>query len=196
MNDEMTPYRFYTEFCQIKTPEVIQMLVDATEVRRIKKGDFLAYAGEKQTDICFMIEGLLRGFFLDSRGKDVTDCFGFQSGTPAMAFCRFDGENVSPMTIELLEDGLFFCVPISLILKLQERYLEVTLFYNRVLISALNEHWRIKQVLHQYTALQRYQWFLEVYPDLIGRVSNKNIASFLGMSPETLSRLRRMTRKQ
>jgi len=73
------------------------------------------------------------------------------------------------------------------------------MLYNRVLIAAiaaLDEHWRMKQVLHQYTALQRYQWFLETYPGLVDRVSNKNIASFLGMSPVTLSRLRRTMREQ
>ena len=36
----------------------------------------------------------------------------------------------------------------------------------------------------------RYQWFLKKYPGLIDEVSNKHIASFLGMTPVTLSRLR------
>ena len=196
MTEKMTPYRFYTEFCQIKTPEVIQRLVDATEIRHIRKGEPLISAGETQTEICFLIEGLLRGFFMDTRGKDVTDCFGFQCGTPAIAFCHLNGGTVSPMTIEMLEDSLLFCIPISLVLELQERCLEVTQFYNRALITALNEHWRMQQVLHQYTAPQRYQWFLEAYPGLADRVCNKQIASFLGMSPETLSRLRRTMRKQ
>lgn len=192
----MTPYQFYTDICQIRSPEVIQTLVDATEVRHIKKGGFLIRAGESQPNISFLMEGLLRGFFLDADGKDVTDCFGFRCGTPAMAFCRLGEENISPMTIEMLENSAFYCVPISLILELQVRYPEVTMFYNRVLITALDEHWRMKQVLHQYTALQRYQWFLETYPGLVDRVSNKNIASFLGMSPVTLSRLRRTMREQ
>ncbi|MCD8342041.1 MAG: hypothetical protein LUC87_07835 [Clostridiales bacterium] len=142
------------------------------------------------------MEGLLRGFFLDTGRKDVTDCFGFLCGTPAMAFCQLGEDNISPMTIEVLEDSVFFCVPISLILEMQEHYPEVTMFYNRLLVGALNEHWRMKQVLHQYTALERYQWFLETYPSLVERVSNKNVASFLGMSPVTLSRLKRTLREQ
>lgn len=192
----MTTYQFYTDICQIRTPEAIQLLVNATEVRYVRKGDFLVRAGARQPDICFLTEGLLRGFFLDAGGKDVTDCFGFRCGTPAMAFCQLGEENVSPMTIEVLEDSVFFCVPISLILELEEQYLEVTMFYNRLLVEALNEHWQMKQVLHQYTALQRYQWFLETYPSLVERVSNKNVASFLGMSPVTLSRLKRTLREQ
>ncbi|MCD8354376.1 MAG: Crp/Fnr family transcriptional regulator [Clostridiales bacterium] len=192
----MTSYQFFSDVCQLKNPELLQELVKETEVRYIKKGDFLVRAGEPQPDICFLAEGLLRGFFLDANGKDVTDCFAFQCGTAAMAFCPSGAENISPMNIELLEDGLFFCVPISLLPELQAKYPEVTQFYNRILIAALNEHWRMKQVLHQYTAMQRYQWFLEAYPGLVDRVSSKHIASFLGMSPVTLSRLRRTMREQ
>ena len=46
------------------------------------------------------------------------------------------------------------------------------------------------------TAMQRYQWFLEAYPGFIDKVSNKHIASFLGMTPVTLSRLRRVLREK
>lgn len=52
----------------------------------------------------------------------------------------------------------------------------------------------MKQVLAQCTALQRYQWFLEEYPGIIDQVNNKYIASFLGMTPVSLSRLRRELR--
>lgn len=77
-------------------------------------------------------------------------------------------------------------------LELREQYSEIVELYNRFLISALNEHWKLKQVLVQYSAIQRYQWFMKEYPGLIDRVSNKHIASFLGMTPVTLSRLRRV----
>ena len=43
--------------------------------------------------------------------------------------------------------------------------------------------------------MQRYQWFLENYPGLIHTLNNKHIASFLGMTPVTLSRLRHQLRK-
>ena len=44
--------------------------------------------------------------------------------------------------------------------------------------------------------MERYQWFLARYPGLISTVNNKHIASFLGMTPVTLSRLRRQVREQ
>ncbi len=191
----MTILEFYSNFCQITTPELLQLLVDTTKKCSIKKGEFLVRAGESQPDICFLTKGLLRGFFLDANGKDVTDCFGYRYGTPAMAFCQLGAENISPMSIELLEDGEFLCIPIALILQLQDQYPEILKFYNHILITALNDHWQMKQILHQYTAIQRYQWFLETYPGLVDRVSSKHIASFLRMTPVTLSRIKRTIRE-
>ena len=126
----------------------------------------------------------------------MTDCFSFCCGSTAIPFCQLELNIPAPMTIEVLENAKFFCVPISTVIELQNNYLEVTMLYNQLLIKALNEHWRLKQVLNSYTAVQRYQWFLEEYPGLIDRVSNKYVASFLGMTPVTLSRLRRTLREE
>lgn len=170
--------------------------MNATESRYLKKGECIIRAGEIQNDIYFMETGILRGYFLDVNGKEVTDCFGFRSGAPAMAFCQMELDVPSPLTIEMLEDGKFFCIPIATVADLQSRYPEVLMLYNKLLIEALNEHWKLKQVLIQYSAIQRYEWFLKEYPGLIDRVSNKYIASFLGMTPVTLSRLRRAIREE
>lgn len=113
-----------------------------------------------------------------------------------MPFAQMELNVPSPMAIEILEEGTFFCISISTVLELQKKYLEITLFYNQLLVKALNEHWRLKQVLNQYTATQRYQWFLKEYPGLIYRVKDKFIASFLGMTPVTLSRLRKTLKEE
>ena len=62
--------------------------------------------------------------------------------------------------------------------------------YNHLLTDALKRHWEIKTMLYKCTAKERYEWFLENYPGLIDQVTNKYIASFLRMSPVTLSRLK------
>ena len=79
---------------------------------------------------------------------------------------------------------------------MQKYYEEAMALYNQMLIAALKAHWELKRVLNSYTAAERYQWFLDKYPGLIDKVSNKYIASFLGMTPVTLSRLRRMLREK
>mgnify|MGYP001781001138 CR=1 FL=1 len=184
-------YEFYKNICCLDNENLVQELVETTEVRYLRKGEVIVHVGEVQNDVYFLISGIARGYFLDMNGKDVTDCFSFKCGSTAVSFGQLKMDVPSPMTIEVLEDGEFFCVPISAAMELQKKYLEITLLYNRLLIDALTEHWRLKQILNQYTAIQRYQWFLKEYPGLIYRVKGKYIASFLGMTPVTLSRLRR-----
>ena len=116
---------------------------------------------------------ITRGYFLDVNGKDVTDCFSFRCGSTMMPFSQLELDIPSPMTIEVLEESKFFCVPIATVIELQNNYSEVTTLYNKLLIRALNEHWRLKQVLNSYTAVQRYQWFLEKYSGLINKIKNK-----------------------
>ena len=189
-------YDFYQNVFHLKDKELIHQFSDATKIRCMKRGEYVVRIGEVLNEVYFMEKGITRGYFLDINGKDVTDCFSFSCGSTVMPFCQLELDISAPMTIEVLEDAKFFCIPIFVVIELQNNYVEVTRLYNQLLIKALNEHWKLKQILNSYTAVQRYQWFLEEYPGLIGKVSNKYIASFLGMTPVTLSRLRRTLREE
>ena len=191
----ITPEEFYLNVFGLRDQGLIQEFVKATEIRHLKKGEFVVRIGEVQNDVYILETGIARGFFLDVNGKDITDCFVFQCGSVAIAFNQLELDVPSPMTIEMIEDGNFFCVPISVVIQLQKNYKEALILYNHLLAAAMKTHWDLKRVLNSCTAVQRYQWFLEEYPGLIDRVSNKYIASYLGMTPVTLSRLRRMLRE-
>lgn len=192
----ITAYEFYRNIFHLKDREFIQELVNATEIRHLKKGDCVVHIGEVQKDVYFLETGIARGYFLDINGKDVTDCFGFRCGTAVVSFGQLELDVPSSMTIEMLEEGSFFCIPVAVVIRLQQRYKEAMMLYNQLLIAAMKEHWELKRVLNSYTAVQRYQWFLEEYPGLIDKISNKYIASLLGMTPVTLSRLRRTLREE
>ena len=189
-------YDFYQKVFHLKDKKLIQEFSNATKSRCMKKGEYIVRIGEILNEVIFLEKGITRGYILDVNGKDVTDCFNFGCGSTVMPFCQMKLNIPSPMTMEVLEDAKFFCIPISTVIELQKEYVEVTMLYNQLLIKAFNEHWGLQQVLNSCTAVQRYQWFLEEYPGLIDRVSNKYIASFLGMTPVTLSRLRRILREK
>ena len=93
-------------------------------------------------------------------------------------------------------DSDFLTIPIPEIQRLLERYSELQRLYNQLLIASFSMHWEIKLTLCRDTAMQKYQWFLQKYPGLVDQISNKYIASFLGMTPVTLSKLRRVLREK
>lgn len=137
---------------------------------------------------------MLRGYLLNTKGKELTDCFAYLQGAPIVSCADFGSP--SQICIEALEDSEMISVPLSILESLLGRNMELMTLYNRLLRDALKTHWESKTVLVQYTAVERYQWFLKSYPGLIERVNHKYIASFLGMSPVSLSRTRRVVREQ
>lgn len=185
---------FYVDVLHIKAERLAKELAKITKPMHLRKGEILIHEGDVQDHFVFLTDGILRGFFLDANGRDVTDCFGCQCGAPAVS--SFTNGEPSSVSIEALTACDCLRVPIKQMLVLMKENPELLWIYNWLLQDALRSHWEIKTMVCQHTAMERYQWFLKEYPGLIDKVSNKYIASFLGMTPVTLSRLRRILREK
>ncbi len=185
---------FASRWLGIHDRENIERIKAVSITRSLRKGELLIQGGEVQKWCYFLNYGLFRGFFLDSAGRDLTECFSARPGGTVMS-CLGVTE-ISPIGFEALEDSEVFGVPMALIRTLLEEDTSVVRTYNQILTAALREQWEIKLALCQYDARERYLWFRRTYPALIGRVQNKHIASFLSITPVTLSRLRRTIREE
>lgn len=181
------------EFC-LSDASMLQVLKDESKTKFIPKGTILVEEGALQTHLPFLIEGVFRGFIIDKEGGEITDCFAHRYGDALMG-CHELGES-SNISIEAETDGIVLLIPVRTLREYMND--QPTLFkkYNRVLMEALKRHWEEKILMHRCCAMQRYQWFLKTYPGLIDTLNNKHIASFLGMTPVTLSRLRRQLREE
>lgn len=164
-----------------------------SKIHFLEKGSLLQNIDDISTEIYFLYEGLLRGFFLDVKGNEVTDCFGYIKGTPVVS-C-IDLQEPNRVCIEALENSSLISIPYSILLPLLNSNIELMQLYNRLLKDSLKLHWESKIVLMQYTAAERYKWFLKNYPSLIDRVNHRYIASFLSITPVSLSRIRRAIRE-
>lgn len=191
----MTSEEFYRDILGLKNEELLREMSSATYKVSFKAGQIMFVVGEICNYVDFLEEGLIRGVILDVKGKDITDCFAFRYGETILAsFDRLEMNVPSSYTVEVLEDSTFFRIPMETVIELKEKYFELTLLYNRMLLKSLEEHRATKLALHQLPAVDRYLWFLKEYPDLINRVQHKQIASFLSMTPVTLSRIRKNLR--
>lgn len=177
----------------ISNPDLLQEISDAAVLENVSKGTVLIHAGELQARIFFLVEGVFRGSFLDINGKEITDCIGFQPGTVAMA--SFGFEAPAKVSIEMMTAGKVLSVPTRQLMAMMRKYPELLVLYNKLLTDALAAQWELKVMVYQCTAMQRYEWFLKKFPGLADKISNKHIASYLGMNPVTLSRLRRSVRE-
>lgn len=177
-----------TEYC-----DELQKI--ATE-KTFEKGQ--RFSDTEKNDIMFLITGLLRGYVIDTKGEEITDCFirrYAQACTMDLAVVGCKAEKV--IHVESLEDTKLICFQVCDVIPMLSRAPELLFVVNRAMAQSYIDLWNHKMILYRTTAMERYEWFLKFYPGLINVVPHKYIASFLDMTPVTLSRLRKtMFREQ
>ncbi len=187
------PFRaFYQQVLGATDPQLLQRFSDASHEEVFHKGQRLVRMGEPRSQIYFLKEGILRGFVVDEAGQEVTDCFMFQYGDVLVGA----GDLTQPerLSIQALTDCRVVALPLYLLLQAMD-HPQIMQCYNLQLNAALARHCELKMMLYRCSAMERYQWFRSQYPGLEDVVSGKHLSSFLGITPVTLSRLRRQLRE-
>lgn len=189
----MQLFDFYKNVLQLTDDALVDEVIKATEIKVLRRGEYLIRAGNVPTHMCFLMNGVIRGVILDRNGKDITDCIIFRCGDSAMP----DNDFTQPasITLEALTDCEIICISLVTVVRLLEKYPSLTELYHRLLLLSANLHRGLKIATYQYTAAQRYEWFLKEYPGLIDRISHKYIASLLNMTPVTLSKIRNILKQ-
>lgn len=157
--------------------------------RLYRKKQYVLQEGDICMQINFVVRGCLRMYKIDDKG-----------GTHILQFAAEDNwitdlgsfysEKPSELTIDALEDTMVLRVGHDDLITL---YTQAPKFHRifRVLIenSYVSLQKRLLQTISS-TAEDRYQYFIDTYPHLVNRLPQTQIASFLGITPEFLSRLR------
>lgn len=185
---------FFRDVAGIDDAEVLSALSANATFARYRKGDLVMRAGEVLDRVGFLVSGVVRCFLVDSAGRDVTDCLMARPG--AVLVSSPELAEPSPDSVELLADGEVAFVPLSVVSRLLSTSLAANQLYARMVAEAWREHWEVRRVVSQLRARDRYLWFVEKNPGLMEQVPNKYVASLLGMTPVTLSRLRSELRNE
>ena len=185
--------RFYRSVWSLEDSPLLEGLVQATTYRRLKTGEAVVRVGDPQAYVFFLLSGIVRGCFIGADGQEITDCIRFRHGDALTSCLPFD--KLSPLCIEALVESEVLALPTTALIELF-RFPELVGIYNHYLQEALENHWNVKVALYQYSARERYLWFLREYPGVLGKVQHQHIASFLGITPVTLSRLRRTIQEE
>lgn len=173
----------------IAEPE-FQLLIKKVEFRNIEKGEVLLRPGEVCRHSFFVENGLLRSYTVDDAGKEHIIQFGSENWIVSDRSSAFFNEP-SDLFIDTIEDTEVVLISSDFINEASEISSSFR-NYNQI---ALQNHIRHQQkrinLLLSASAERRYMNFIKLYPDLTLRVPQWMIASYLGITPESLSRVRK-----
>ena len=152
------------------------------------KGAIALNEGEVAHEIVFVGKGMLRQYYYKN-GKDVTEHFSYE-GCIVMCIESFLKQVPTKLIVETLEPVVLYMFPRDMLFKLAKENWEINMFYQKILEYSLivsqikADSWRFE------SARERYNLLLETHPEIIKRAPLAHIASYLLMTPETLSRVR------
>ena len=167
-----------------------QQLIKKVSFKSIEKGEILLRSGEVCKHSFFVENGLLRSYTVDDAGKEHIIQFGSENWIVSDRSSAFFNEP-SDLFIDAIEDTQVVLISSDFINEASEISSSFR-NYNQI---ALQNHIRHQQkrinLLLSASAEKRYMNFIKLYPDLTLRVPQWMIASYLGITPESLSRVRK-----
>ncbi|HLV13832.1 MAG TPA: Crp/Fnr family transcriptional regulator [Xanthomarina sp.] len=171
-------------------PEELKEITSYFEKELIPKNTKLIEQGQISKKLYFVEKGMGRSFYLMEDGKEVTQWF-FGVGKFMTSVDSFFQQSPSIYSLETLEDSLVYSISKENMDFLFSKYHKWEKLGRLVSIQMLSKVVNKLNAVQFQTARERYDYMLAEFPNISQRVPLGYIASYLGMSQETLSRIRR-----
>lgn len=159
------------------------------KVKRLRKRQFLLQAGEVSRAESFVVKGCLRAYYLDVRGHERTVQFALE-GWWIGDMASFASQTPATLTIEAMEDAVLLQIGKEEFETLLNTVPKFERFFRLLLTNAFIAHQRRVLSHLSGSAEERYLRLRTQYPSFERRIPLRHIASYLGVTPEFLSRMR------
>mgnify|MGYP004444697145 FL=1 len=158
---------------------------------KFKKNQLILGEGEICENFYYIHKGLIRQFYVKN-GKEVTEHLGVEGG---MIYCieSLFKEEPTRLQIESLEQSILFAIPKKQLEMVAMHNQNIQILYRKILEKSLINSQVHADLVRFETAQDRYKRFFKMHPQVSLRAPLVYIASYLQMTPETLSRVRAVT---
>lgn len=158
---------------------------------KFKKNQVILQEGEICENFYYIHKGLIRQFYVKN-GKEVTEHLGVEGG---MIYCieSLFNEEPSRLQVEALEQSILFAIPKKRLEQVALHNQNIQILYRKMLERSLINSQIHADLVRFETAQDRYKRFFKMQPQVSLRAPLVYIASYLQMTPETLSRVRAVT---
>jgi len=169
--------------------EIQQAIASIIIIKELPKGHLLLKEGETCRHLGFIAKGIIRAYYYQD-GKDITTWFCMED-EPCVSLSSFISQRPSHEYIELLEDSTLFLVHYDALQDLYKRFPQLNLIGRLVTEKYFLDLANRTLSLQHSSSKDRYLRLLNNRPEIIQRAPLTHIASYLGMTKENLSRIRR-----
>jgi len=158
--------------------------------KKLRKKQYLLQEGDICKNLSFVSKGLLKSYFLDEKGSEHINMFAFE-GWWISDFNSFINQDKAVLTIDAIEETELLMISredyenLMIKIPVMDRYFRI-LYQN----SLITKDYRLI-VSNSFTAEEKYTQFVQKNPEVIQRIPHNLIASYLGLTPETVSRIRK-----
>lgn len=184
-------FRSYVEF----TEEDFQEFLKLVEPFRVKKNELFYTAGSVPKYSPFILKGCMRQYYITDEGNEKTVQF-IEEGTWAGQIGSMRSKTPTNLNLQALED----CEILGITIENADNGLQKFPAYQKYFVTKYPiDHARMLEeaaMIKTEPPELLYQWLLKTKPSLLNRVPQQYIASYLGIRPETLSRIRNKISQQ
>ncbi len=187
-----TEHRALFEYIHKRTPikeSDFSNYCDHFRIKTLKRNEFILRQGAHCDFLAFVNKGCLRLFQYNEEGKVLTRYFAFENkfGTSLSSFIN---QTVSDEYIQAIEPTELLMITRKDFYELVENVPEINVIYRDILEMAYTTTVKRIYNFQGVPALERLKWVMEYQPMILTRLPSKMVASFLGVTPYTLSRLK------
>lgn len=188
MNQTIEIARSFSNNYYPLTQEGIGKLVGIMESQKLAKGEVFVKEGEIAHYLYYIEKGMVRQFYFKNK-RDLTEHISYE-GNVVICLESYLKQEPTRLMAETLEPTIIWKIAWEDINRLAEESKEIGLFYRKIFEKSLLVSQMKADNMRFETAQDRYKKFMELHPEIIKRAPLVYIASYLQMTPETLSRVR------
>ncbi len=156
--------------------------------RKYQRGEIILPKGEVSKDIYWIAKGLVRLFY-EKNGKELTEHLAVENSI-IMSIESLFREKPTHLQIMAVEPTLLYAMPRLQLERKAIRSVNIQMLYRKILEESLIDSQVHADMMRFESAKSRYERFMKLQPQVVLRAPLVYVASFLQMTPETLSRVR------
>ena len=183
-------YSYLSKFVPISQEEFREFMEPYLIERRFEKKEIVSREGEVEEYLNFIVRGLARKYYL--QGNDEVSTQISHEGHLIHAQESFHSRKPSEYFVETVEPTIFVSITYNDLESLYAQHVKLERLGRLVITYTMvqKDQWQMQMV--KLSPKERFLFFVERHPDLLQRVPQKHLASFLNIQPETFSRFKHL----